>query len=198
MSDATDSAADLRGDATEATRAANAEMAAGLDFADRRDFDEAGRGLIAPLPDGGRVLGADGGPVWDLSRFDFIAHGGEAPATVNPSLWRQSQLVVHGAGAVLPAPSPQARRRARLLPQPRRPLRRRARHRRRGRRPCGEGQGHRADRFLEAAKAVTAAENCCHTLHNTYSLRGAKIRDPLAWSKYLQRADRPAGATASR
>ena len=96
MSDATDGGTDLRGDATEATRAANAEMAAGLDFADRRDFEEAERGLIAPLPDGGKVLGADGGPVWDLSRFDFIAHGGEAPDTVNPSLWRQSQLVVQG------------------------------------------------------------------------------------------------------
>ncbi len=25
-------------------------------------------------------------------------------------------------------------------------------------------------------------------LHNTYSLRGAKIRDPLAWSKYINAA----------
>jgi alkyl sulfatase BDS1-like metallo-beta-lactamase superfamily hydrolase len=32
---------------------------------------------------------------------------------------------------------------------------------------------------------VCAAENCCHTLHNTYTLRGAPIRDPQAWSKYL-------------
>ncbi|MDD2903065.1 MAG: alkyl sulfatase dimerization domain-containing protein, partial [Syntrophales bacterium] len=40
--------------------------------------------------------------------------------------------------------------------------------------------------YIKQFKAVTAAENCCHTLHNTYSLRGAKIRDPLAWSKYLQ------------
>jgi alkyl sulfatase BDS1-like metallo-beta-lactamase superfamily hydrolase len=40
--------------------------------------------------------------------------------------------------------------------------------------------------FIEQFKAVTAAENCCHTLHNTYSLRGTKIRDPLAWSKYLE------------
>ncbi|HZE21688.1 MAG TPA: alkyl sulfatase dimerization domain-containing protein, partial [Desulfobaccales bacterium] len=39
--------------------------------------------------------------------------------------------------------------------------------------------------YVEQLKALTAAENCCHTLHNTYSLRGAKIRDPLAWSKYL-------------
>ena len=39
--------------------------------------------------------------------------------------------------------------------------------------------------YIKQFKAVTAAENCCHTLHNTYSLRGAKIRDPLNWSKYL-------------
>jgi alkyl sulfatase BDS1-like metallo-beta-lactamase superfamily hydrolase len=39
--------------------------------------------------------------------------------------------------------------------------------------------------YIEQFKAVTAAENCCHTMHNTYTLRGAKIRDPLAWSKYL-------------
>ena len=40
--------------------------------------------------------------------------------------------------------------------------------------------------FIKQFKAVTAAENCCHTLHNTYSIRGTKIRDPLAWSKYLE------------
>ncbi|MBN9621872.1 MAG: MBL fold metallo-hydrolase, partial [Actinobacteria bacterium] len=41
--------------------------------------------------------------------------------------------------------------------------------------------------FIEDYKAVSAAENCCHTLHNTYTLRGAKIRDPLSWSKHLER-----------
>ncbi|MBP1927735.1 alkyl sulfatase BDS1-like metallo-beta-lactamase superfamily hydrolase [Methanolinea mesophila] len=39
--------------------------------------------------------------------------------------------------------------------------------------------------YIEQLKALTAAENCCHTLHNTYTLRGASIRDPQAWSKYL-------------
>lgn len=39
--------------------------------------------------------------------------------------------------------------------------------------------------FIDELKALSTAENGCHTLHNTYSLRGAKIRDPLAWSKYL-------------
>jgi alkyl sulfatase BDS1-like metallo-beta-lactamase superfamily hydrolase len=87
---------DSRGEATDSTRAANAEMAGALDFGDRRDFDEAARGLIAPLPDGGKVVGADALPVWDLSRFEFVKDGAAAPDTVNPSLWRQTQLVVQG------------------------------------------------------------------------------------------------------
>ena len=85
-----------RAGASEATRAANDELAAKLAFEDTRDFDEAERGLVAPLPDGGRVRGADGGLLWDLSRFDFIHQHEEAPPTVNPSLWRQMRLVVQG------------------------------------------------------------------------------------------------------
>jgi alkyl sulfatase BDS1-like metallo-beta-lactamase superfamily hydrolase len=42
--------------------------------------------------------------------------------------------------------------------------------------------------FIEEKNAIAAAEDATHTLHNTYSLRGAKIRDPLAWSKYLNQA----------
>ncbi|WP_254615992.1 MBL fold metallo-hydrolase [Cupriavidus basilensis] len=40
-------------------------------------------------------------------------------------------------------------------------------------------------RYIEEKRAISAAEDCTHTLHNTYSLRGAKIREPLPWSKYL-------------
>lgn len=39
--------------------------------------------------------------------------------------------------------------------------------------------------YIPELKALTAAENSSHTMHNIYSLRGAKIRNPLAWSKYL-------------
>lgn len=39
--------------------------------------------------------------------------------------------------------------------------------------------------FIEELNAVTAAENCVHTLHNTYPIRGAPVRDPQAWSHYL-------------
>jgi len=41
--------------------------------------------------------------------------------------------------------------------------------------------------YLPQLKALTAAENCLHTLHNTYPIRGAQVRDPLAWSRYLNR-----------
>jgi len=85
-----------RADASETTRAANAAMAADLDFANTRDFEDAARGLIAPLPEGGKARGVDGGLVWDLSRFDFLHEHEDAPATVNPSLWRQMRLVVQG------------------------------------------------------------------------------------------------------
>ncbi len=42
--------------------------------------------------------------------------------------------------------------------------------------------------YLPQLKVLCTAENCTHTLHNVYTLRGAKIRDALAWSKYLNEA----------
>lgn len=39
--------------------------------------------------------------------------------------------------------------------------------------------------YIEELRALTAAENCTHTLHNTYAIRGAQIRDPQAWAHYL-------------
>jgi alkyl sulfatase BDS1-like metallo-beta-lactamase superfamily hydrolase len=74
--------------ATDATRAAQAIVLDGLPFDDATDFERVSRGLLAPLPD--RVTTAEGRPVWDARRFDFVA--GDAPDTVNPSLWRQEQL----------------------------------------------------------------------------------------------------------
>src|SRR5579883_2609589 len=77
-------------DAEPATRAVNAAMAARLPFADRRDFEAARRGLIAPVPDG--VVKADSGTVlWNLGEYAFI-DGELAPSTVNPSLWRLARL----------------------------------------------------------------------------------------------------------
>jgi alkyl sulfatase BDS1-like metallo-beta-lactamase superfamily hydrolase len=60
------------------------------DFADRTDFDNANRGLIARL-EPGVVKSADGGVVWDIDAFGRATQG-ECPATVHPSLWRQAQL----------------------------------------------------------------------------------------------------------
>jgi alkyl sulfatase BDS1-like metallo-beta-lactamase superfamily hydrolase len=83
---------DPRKDATEATKAANQKLLSELPFSDKTDFENAKRGLIAPLPSD-VVRGEEGNPVWDPQKFAFITEGSEAPDTVNPSLWRQSQLV---------------------------------------------------------------------------------------------------------
>jgi alkyl sulfatase BDS1-like metallo-beta-lactamase superfamily hydrolase len=42
--------------------------------------------------------------------------------------------------------------------------------------------------YIPKFKAFCAAEDATHTLHNLYTLRGAKVRDALLWSKYLQAA----------
>ncbi|UYN93560.1 MAG: MBL fold metallo-hydrolase [Enhydrobacter sp.] len=77
-------------DAEPATRAANAAMAAKLQFSDTRDFEAAQRGLVAPVPEG--VVRTPGGTVlWNLGEYAFI-DGELAPATVNPSLWRLARL----------------------------------------------------------------------------------------------------------
>jgi alkyl sulfatase BDS1-like metallo-beta-lactamase superfamily hydrolase len=318
-----------RAGASEATLAANRATAEGLAWEDRRDFEDSARGLIAELPDGGRVRGADGGLVWDLSRFEFLhSHGEEAPETVNPSLWRQMRLTVQGGlyevvpglyqvrtldlsnitfaegpdGIVAfdPLISAETARAALDLyyeHRPRKPIvavvyshshvdhfggvrgivdeadvkagkvkvyapegfleaaiaenvlagnvmSRRASYMYgvllpadpRGQVGAGLGvttslgavgliaptdivseTGQREKIagldfefmmapdseapaemhwFIEQFGAVTAAENCCHTLHNTYTLRGAKIRDPLSWSKHLERTIAMWGAKA--
>ncbi|MFD5125295.1 alkyl/aryl-sulfatase [Streptomyces sp. NPDC058385] len=67
-----------------------AELRDRLAFSDRQDFEDVTRGLIARrvpsavTAEGGRV-------VWDNDTYAFLK--GDAPDTVNPSLWRQSQLV---------------------------------------------------------------------------------------------------------
>ena len=37
-------------------------------------------------------------------------------------------------------------------------------------------------------RLLCMAENCTHTLHNLYPIRGAQVRDALAWSKYIHEA----------
>lgn len=45
-------------------------------------------------------------------------------------------------------------------------------------------------------KALFMAENCVGTLHNILTLRGAQVRDPLEWSKFLDEARRLYGDEA--
>lgn len=65
------------------------------DFADRTDFDNANRGLVAVL-EPAQVRADDGKLVYDAAGF-AAATAGDCPDTVNPSLWRQAQLTaIHG------------------------------------------------------------------------------------------------------
>lgn len=42
--------------------------------------------------------------------------------------------------------------------------------------------------YIPGMKALWMAENVTGTIHNIYTLRGALVRDPLRWSKYISRA----------
>ena len=42
--------------------------------------------------------------------------------------------------------------------------------------------------FHPGLRALNLAENGTHTLHNTYPIRGAQVRDANAWAKYLDEA----------
>jgi alkyl sulfatase BDS1-like metallo-beta-lactamase superfamily hydrolase len=304
-------------DATDVTKKANAQVLKKLPFTNKQDFEDAKRGFIAPLPNKGVIKNDKGQVVWDLTRFAFIKQDAPAPDTVNPSLWRQSQLVIQGGlykvvdglyqvrtaylsnltiiegkdGLIVVDPLISAETAKAALDlyyqhRPKKPvvavvhshshvdhyggvrgvvsekdvkagkvkiyapegfleaavaenvlagnaMSRRASYMYGNLLPPGpKGQvgaglgvttstgtitlipptniitktGQRENIagldfefllapdteapsemhwYIEQLKALTAAENCCHTLHNTYSLRGAKIRDPLAWSKYL-------------
>lgn len=75
--------------ATDYVKQANAEITQSLDFTDRRDFERADRGFIGTFEDT-KIVSDTGNPVYDFGAYEFLK--AEAPDTVNPSLWRQSQL----------------------------------------------------------------------------------------------------------
>ena len=77
------------GDASAATIKANAAVAASLPLADQQDFEDARRGFVG-VDDPATFAGPGGKPAWDLSAYAFVQ--GDAPPTVNPSLWRQAKL----------------------------------------------------------------------------------------------------------
>ncbi len=76
-------------EATASTIAANQKFAELLDLADQEDFEQARRGLVAEAP-AETVRDSEGTVVFDPQAYAFVE--GDAPATVNPSLWRQSKL----------------------------------------------------------------------------------------------------------
>lgn len=78
----------------QATSKANDTIKSTLPLDDEKDFENARRGLIAQLPAGG-VRSQSGRVIWDMEAFSFLEN--QCPDTVNPSLWRMSQLnAVHG------------------------------------------------------------------------------------------------------
>jgi alkyl sulfatase BDS1-like metallo-beta-lactamase superfamily hydrolase len=312
-------AADGTKSATKATKEANAKVLKELPFADKTSFELAHKGFIAPLPQE-MIKGKAGNPVWNPMQYAFIKEGDAAPDTVNPSLWRQSQLtnvsglfkvtdgiyqvrnqdlsnmtIVEGKNGISifdPLISTETAKVALDLYYQHRPkkpviavvythshvdhyggvrgvvdeanvksgkvkiyapvgfleaavaenvmagnaMSRRASYMYGNLLPpsptgqVGAGLGtttsagtvtlipptdiiHKTGEtrvidgltyeflyapgteapsemlfFIKEMKALNAAEDSTHTLHNTYSLRGAKIRDPLAWSKYLNEA----------
>lgn len=95
--DATTADRDPKG-ATEATRARLDEVAASLPPVAIAADHPARRGLLARLE--APIAAPDGTVVWDPARWSFA--DGDAPGTVNPSLWRQATLnASHGLFEVI-------------------------------------------------------------------------------------------------
>ncbi|MEI7056662.1 alkyl sulfatase dimerization domain-containing protein [Nocardioides sp. CCNWLW239] len=75
-------------EATDHVRRQHKETLAALPFHESDEASE--RGLVARWT-GGPITAADGRVVWDVDAYAFLE--GEAPDTVNPSLWRHSRQV---------------------------------------------------------------------------------------------------------
>ncbi|MDO6823069.1 alkyl/aryl-sulfatase [Marinobacter sp. 1_MG-2023] len=82
---------------TDITSRINTEVLEQRPFSNREDFDNARRGLIAQDPSL-VVEGENGAAIWNMPEYGFVdEHGENAPASVNPSLWRQASLNnIHG------------------------------------------------------------------------------------------------------
>jgi alkyl sulfatase BDS1-like metallo-beta-lactamase superfamily hydrolase len=84
--------------ASPTTVVAQQEVAAGLPDDDGRDAEFAARGFLGTLADP-VIRDAQGNPVWHLDAYGWMA--GDAPATVNPSLWRHMKILrKHGLFAL--------------------------------------------------------------------------------------------------
>lgn len=67
----------------------NEQVTDSLPFGDTTDFDDADRGFLGAL-EPCVIKAADGRVVWDNDSYGFLRD--DAPPSVHPSLWRQSQL----------------------------------------------------------------------------------------------------------
>jgi alkyl sulfatase BDS1-like metallo-beta-lactamase superfamily hydrolase len=86
--------------ASEPVRAEHERLSTSLPMHDEQDFADARRGFLGAL-EPAVVRDATGSVVWDNDSYAFLT--GDAPTTVNPSLWRQSTLnAVHGLFEVTP------------------------------------------------------------------------------------------------
>lgn len=76
--------------ATAITEAANAAVYQLLDFSDEQETEFAKRGLIA-APETLTIQNESGMKVWSQDAYNFVREDKAAPATANPSLWRNTQ-----------------------------------------------------------------------------------------------------------
>ena len=77
-------------EATKTTQDKNKEVYALLDFSDEQEREFAEKGLIA-APESLELKDEKGKVVWRQKAYSFVENA-DAPATVNPSLWRNTQL----------------------------------------------------------------------------------------------------------
>ncbi|UQZ90196.1 hypothetical protein C4J81_13695 [Deltaproteobacteria bacterium Smac51] len=73
------------------TLKANEALLSQLPFDDKQDFEDAQRGFIAPLKNDGILKDDKGRIIYNAGDYKFPLEA-PAPPTVNPSLWRQSQV----------------------------------------------------------------------------------------------------------
>ncbi len=84
---------------SDSVKAHNKKIKQYLDFDNKDDYEAAERGFIATLEET-KILNDNGVPAYDIGAFDFIK--GDAPDSVNPSLWRQGELTSkHGLFKVM-------------------------------------------------------------------------------------------------
>lgn len=81
---------DVAAEATTSTKEALEALLKELPFSNKQDFEFAAKGFIATLDDP-KIKDDNGRVVFDTSSYAFLK--GDAPDTVNPSLWRQAQLI---------------------------------------------------------------------------------------------------------